>query len=250
MNPRQRRGVMLMILAALGAVVVFVSVLSYVGQVREQVGNMQPVLQLTQDVPANTVISADMVEEVESPTRWLPDTIVGGVQELEGKVAAADLPQGAYLQQGMIMTAPELKPNQREIAIMVNAETGVAGKVHAGSVVDVYAAFPATEQSPACAIRVLSSVQVLQVGQQKEQQDTSGGQASTTSVVPITFALSAQQSLGLTYVEANADTVRLARLGGASSGKAPSQDSVCRWPRTGNANGGGGGAGGGGGDQQ
>lgn len=233
MNPRQRRGVLLMIFAALGAVVVFVSVLSYVGQVRAQVGNMRSVLQLTKDVPANTTITADMVRQVEAPTKWTPDTLFGDVAALQGKVAATDLSAGAFLQQGMLIPAPALQQNQREIAIMINAETGVAGKVEPGSVVDIYATFDGgQDQSSSCAVRVLSNVRVIDVGELTSAEETSGGQAEQNDVVPITFGLSAEQSLELTYAESFADTVRLARIGGVGNDTAPDVGRVCEVPRT------------------
>lgn len=224
-----------MILAALGAVLVFVSVLSYVGEVRAQVGNMRTVLKLTEDVPANTEVTAGMVEPVQAPAKWTPETMFSDVGELQGKVAASNLPQGSYLQKGSVIPAPALEQGQREIAIMINAETGVAYKVKPGSVVDIYATFDGTEQQPVpCAVRVLSSVRVIDVGQTSTQEDTStAGQSIENSVVPITFALTSEQSLELTYAESFASTLRLARIGGVGTPAPPSIDRVCEIPRTG-----------------
>lgn len=230
MNPRQRRGVLLMILAALGAVAVFVVVLSYVGQVRAQVGNMRPVLQLTRDVPANTAITGDMVKQVQAPQKWTPDTMVTTHADLQGMVAATDLPQGAYMQEGMLVPSPALQQDQREIAIMIDAETGVAGKVDPGSVVDIYAAFPGNQDDSSCAVRVLSSVRVINVGELTTEEDASNS-AEQNDVVPVTFALSARQSLELTYAESFAETVRLARIGGVGSDTPPEVGRICDVPR-------------------
>lgn len=226
-----------MILAGLGAVGVFVAVVSYVGQVRAQVGNMRPVLQLTRDVPANTEITGAMVRRVQTPAKWTPETMIRSLGFLRNKVSATSLPSGAYLQRGMVITAPALQEGQREIAIMINAETGVAGKVEPGSVVDIYATFEGTRQQAPCAVRILSSVRVIDVGQLRQQQGGGEGQVSTEAVVPITFALTAEQSLELTYAEAFANTVRLARIGGVGDAPAPPVDSVCAIPRTGQAGG-------------
>lgn len=245
MNPRQRRGVLLMITAALGAVVVFISVLSYVGQVRAQVGDMRTVLRLTKDIPANTAITPEVVETVDAPAKWTPGTMFGDISALQGKVAASDLPKGSYLQRGSVITAPGLREGQREIAIMINAETGVAYKVEPGSVVDIYATFEGTEDQPSpCAVRVLSSVRVINVGETSTEEGTSEGQPVQNSVVPITFALTSEQSLELTYAEAFADTLRLARIGGVGDAPPPAVDSVCKIPRTGNGQGGDSGRGG------
>ena len=59
MNPRQRRGVLLLILAALGAIGVFAAVSSYVADVREQVTPTTTALRLTRDVPAQGNITRD-----------------------------------------------------------------------------------------------------------------------------------------------------------------------------------------------
>lgn len=219
-----------MIMAALGAVVVFVAVLSYVGQVRAQVGQKRTVLQLTQSVQEDQAITSKMVTPVDVPTKWSSDTMISDLGTLQGQVAASRLPKGAYLQQGSVKPSPQLKRGQREIAIMINAETGVAGKVNPGDFVDIYAAFAASEDHPACAVRVLSGVEVIQVGQKTQQKTVKGGQATTQSVVPITFALPGNTSLNLTYVEANASTVRLARIGGGKDAPAPKKNKVCQIP--------------------
>ena len=234
MNPRQRRGVLLMILAALGSVAVFVSVLSYVGDVRARVGNKRPVLQLTEDVTAQEQITADMVKEVTNPAKWTPETALRDISALQGQVAASDLPEGSYLQEGSVMRDPALQPGQREIAIMINAETGVAGKIDPGSVVDIYATFQATDDHAACAVRVLSSVRVIDVGELRPEEGSDAGEVSQDTVVPITFALPGNSSLDLTYVEAFAQTVRLARIGGVGeSSSSPISDwRVCEIPRT------------------
>lgn len=221
-----------MVLAGLGAVVVFVSVLGYVSSVRSQVGGLVTVLKLTSKVQANSPITQDMVAPVEIPRRWMPPTTVTDFSQLDGKVAATDLPKGSYLQKGMVITAPRLQPGQREIAIMVNAETGVAGKVHPGSVVDIYATFPASNRKqPACATRVISRARVLDVGKLRTEHSGQGASVSENKVVPITFALSAEESLTLTYAESFADKVRLARIGGVGRDKPPQPKSVCAVPR-------------------
>ena len=50
MNPRQRRGVLLILVTVLGAVVTFVAMFSYVQSISSQVGPMTTVLKLSQQV--------------------------------------------------------------------------------------------------------------------------------------------------------------------------------------------------------
>lgn len=220
MNPRQRRGLMLMILAAIGAVVVFVSVIGYVGSVRAEVGVKTEVLRLTAPVAAYTQIDQSKLERVWVPKKWSPNTMINDFSQLQGKVAAADLAAGSYLQVGMLVTAPTLEPGQREIAIMIDAETGVAGKVQPGMLVDIYATyqFAQRQQQQSCAARIVKAARVIQIGQRVNVKDEKNNSV-TTSQVPITFALAAADSLKLTREESFATKIRLALIGG--TGQSP-----------------------------
>jgi pilus assembly protein CpaB len=208
-----------MIVAALGAVAVFITVIGYVGSVRAEVGVMTDVLRLKQAVPAYSPITDTMVERIQVPRKWAPETMIADPAELNGKVAAADLQQGAQLQQGMLIAAPVLQPGQREIAIMIDAETGVAGKVRPGMAVDIYSAFEtqAGQQQRSCAARIVKAARVIQVGRLTTEADSKNA-ANTNQVVPITFALSAPDSLKLTREESFATKIRLALIGGANGG--------------------------------
>ncbi|MFB4312842.1 Flp pilus assembly protein CpaB [Actinomadura sp. 21ATH] len=247
MNPRQRRGVLLMILAALGAVFVFITVLGYVGKVRADadaaVGEMTTVLQVQSKVDAFQPISASQMKQTQVPKKWTTPAFITNLADLQGKVAAGAIPQGAYLQQGMLLEAPALQPGQREIAIMIDAETGVAGKVMNGSIVDVYATFDSTQNgrqtTAACAVRILNRVQVINVGKVQAASPDAGKQPNTAqasqnsgSVLPVTFALNSNDTLGLTYAESFARKVRLALVGGTQDAKPPF-NRLCETPQAG-----------------
>lgn len=228
MNPRQRRGAVLMILASIGAVAVFVAVLSYVSSVRAEVGDFRTVLQLTKDVEANSSITDSMFKKVEVPKKWLGGSFITDPDRLDGKVAVKDLSKDSYLNSGMITEAPKLQAGQREIAILIDAETGVAGKVQPGSIVDIYATYAGDGQSTKnCATRILANSRVIDVGQQRsERKSNDQGQAELEAVVPVTFALSPTESLELTRAESFADKVRLAIVGPGST-TVPDRESVC-----------------------
>ncbi len=213
MNPRQRRGVLLMALATLGALVVFVSVLSYVGSVRDEVGNLGIALRLSQDVEAFGVVDEAVWEEVQVPVRWMSATTITDPRETIGLVAGTALPAGSFLQRGMLIEQPSLEQGQREIAILIDAETGVAGKVRGGSVVDIYATFSADGPLGQVARSdiIVTNALVLQVGRPTASGDEG---FADQAVVPITFALSVEESLALTYAESFAANVRLAIVGG------------------------------------
>ncbi|MFG2085561.1 MULTISPECIES: Flp pilus assembly protein CpaB [unclassified Spirillospora] len=208
-----------MILAALGAVAVFVSIIGYVGSVRAEVGVKTDVLKLKRPIEAFTPITGDDLERIRVPKKWSPDTMVTDVAQLEGKVAAADLPAGSHLQTGMLVPGPTLQPGQREIAIMIDAETGVAGKVHEGMPVDIYATYQKQDgnKQQSCAARIVRAARVIQIGQETKVKDDRNSSA-TQSQVPMTFALSAADSLKLTREESFANKIRLALIGGSGTG--------------------------------
>jgi pilus assembly protein CpaB len=216
MNPRQRRAILLLALAFAGLLGVFALVASYVGNVNTQVGPKENVLELTKDVPANSPIPDNAVTETQVPQRWAPKAALTSRAQLIGYVAAADLDAHSILQEGMISSPPQLKAGQREVAVLVDASTGVAGQIAPGSFVDVIAAYPADDQGkrPARTVVVVPSALVLAVGQPqlKGGNGVQEAQRDPSQVVPVTFALGKQQELLVAHAESFADDVRLALL--------------------------------------
>jgi pilus assembly protein CpaB len=214
MTPRQRRGVLLLGLSAVGLIAVFVLVAGYVADVRGQVEPKVTVLALRSDLAENQPFSAARMGEVSLPERWAPRNAIRDRDALAGLVAAADYPSGSIVQRGMAADPPQLAPGQREIAILVDAQTGVAGKIGPGSTVDIVASFGGDDQR---GVRARSEVlvpgaRVIDVGQPHARggPDPSGNVADPQQVVPVTFALSVRQTLRVTYAEVNAQEVRLA----------------------------------------
>ncbi|CAM4023712.1 Flp pilus assembly protein CpaB [Nocardiopsis rhodophaea] len=230
MNPRQRRGILLMIVAGIGAVAVTFSVMSYVAKLNAELGSYQTVLRLTQDVPAYQPVTADMVEEAKVPAKFFEESFVSDLQsDLELKpgevpVSAAALDKGLLLQTSMLRPAPDLKAGEREIAIMVDAETGVAGKVGPGSRVDIYATFKGDQENPPCAVRALTDIEVLELGVVRSEAEEETG--TLTGNVPVTFRLNPEDTLRLTYLESFSSTLRLGLVSGEGSGN-PGNETMC-----------------------
>lgn len=217
MNPRQRRGVLLLALSVLGAVGVFVAVSAYVADVRSQVEPLVTVYELAADLGAYEEITDAALAEREVPSRWVPATAVRSREELVGRVAAAPLSSGSLLQADMVVDRPEIASGQREIAILVDAETGVAGKIRPGDRVDIFATFAGDEgdegeenPEPPSSRIVVPSARIIDVGTPTVQEDDTGTAFEEQQVVPITFSLEVFDSLALTFVESYADSVRLA----------------------------------------
>jgi pilus assembly protein CpaB len=209
LNPRQRRGVLLLVLAAAGAITVFFAVSSYVSDVRSQVEPLVTVLQLKEDVEPYRPIDDSELKEFELPRRWAPDTALRERSELLGQVPASRLENGSILQKGMLVPEPELEPGQRELAILIDAETGVAGKVGSGDIVDIVASFEGDDANSPKSQIVVAGARVIDVGIQRTRE-VPGPTPQEEEVVPVTFALSVQESLVLAYAESFAAEVRLA----------------------------------------
>lgn len=209
MNPRQRRGVFLLGLAVVGAGAVFLIVARYVAGVRSQVEPLVTVQRLTRAVPAFDPVTPDDVEAIEVPERWAPDHAIRDPGQLVGLVAAVDLPAGSMLQEGMMTPEPGLQSGEREIAILVDAVTGVAGKVTPGAQVDIFATFE-IEGIGQCAVVLVPGARVVEVGVPATQQvPTQTGTLSEQSVVPVTFTLPPPDALKVVHAESFANEVRL-----------------------------------------
>jgi pilus assembly protein CpaB len=212
MNPRQRRGVLFLAVAAIGAIAVFFAVVGYVNNVESQVGNRVTAWVIKRDVPAYQPLRSDDVQKVEIPARWLPDGSIADLADLTGRVTSATMAKGTLLQSSNLIPQPSLEAGQREIAVMVDAETGVAGKVQSGDHVDVWATFgpDVTGSGPRTKL-IAQDLLVISVGGAVDREKASlSGATSSTQQVPITFATAEEQIKALTFAESFAAETRLA----------------------------------------
>ena len=123
----------------LAAALTFIGVAAYVNSVSSQVGPMTRVVRLTTDVAAMHPIAQSDIEVVEVPVRWTPAGAVTSFGQIEGLVTVGSYQSGEVLQTGMLTEPPGLQAGYREVAIMVDAETGVAGRISTGDYVDIIA---------------------------------------------------------------------------------------------------------------
>jgi pilus assembly protein CpaB len=225
MTPRQRRGVLLLVIAGIGAIVVFSLVSSYVDDVRKNVEPKTQVVVLTRTVPELQPIPPDAVRLKSVPAKWVGSQALRDPSEIGALVPSTELPAGVELQQGMLIEPPALQPGQQEVSILINADTGVAGKLRPGDLVDVLATFDADQatRSPASARTMIRRARVITVGvprvaSRPGQTAAAAAQSqnpleSTQQVlVPVTFALRPTLALRLTYAETYAAQIRLALI--------------------------------------
>ncbi|MGW0910486.1 Flp pilus assembly protein CpaB [Streptomyces sp. NPDC002784] len=226
MNSRQRRGVILLILSVVCALGAFAGVLSVIDDAESKVGPEVTAYRLKADVEPYKPLDAAQFEKISMPERWLSDNAVTDLREIEGRIAVTTLKQGSLLQSDMIVAQPALKPGQQEVAIMIDAATGVAGKITPNSTVNVYATFEGErEGAPAQSKIIVTNAKVLDVGDLTPlKPDADDRDRQPTDAVPITFALSTLDAQRLTYAESFAQRVRLALVAPGGGGTVPESD--------------------------
>ncbi|CAL9465807.1 hypothetical protein SUDANB105_02720 [Streptomyces sp. enrichment culture] len=226
MNSRQRRGVILLLLSVLCALGAFAGVLSVVNDVKSKVGPEVAAYRLKQQIEPYTPLSAAQFEKVSMPERWLSPNAVRDLSEIRGKIAVTTLQKGSLLQTDMIVKRPALEPGEQEVAIMIDAATGVAGKITAGSRVNVYATFEGErEGDPDQSKIIVTDARVIDVGELTVlTPDENDRGREPTDAVPITFALSALDAQRITYAESFAQRVRLALVAPGGDSAIPEED--------------------------
>ncbi|WP_406740288.1 Flp pilus assembly protein CpaB [Streptomyces atratus] len=218
MNSRQRRGVILLLLSVLCAFGAFAGVLSVISDVNSKVGPEVSAYQLKSDVAPYTALSSGQFEKISMPKRWLSTNAVTDLSEVNGKIAVTQLRKGSLLQSDMMQRRPELQPGEQEIAIMIDAATGVAGKITPGATVNIYATFESEKDGePSQSKVIVSNAKVLDVGKLTALEPSNDGKSNMGSeAVPITFALNTLDTQRIAYAESFAAHVRLALLASGS----------------------------------
>ncbi|WP_460068981.1 Flp pilus assembly protein CpaB [Streptomyces sp. YKOK-I1] len=226
MNSRQRRGVILLLLSVLCALGAFAGVLSVIDDVNSKVGPEVTAYELRSDIAPYTALEESQFKKIEMPKRWLSENAVTDLAAIHEKIAVTTLKKGSLLQSDMIVDQPALQPGQQEVAIMVDAATGVAGKIRPGSSVNVYATFEgARDSDPDQSKIIVTNARVLDVGKITAlDPDRNDRDSSATDAVPITFALSTLDAQRITYAESFAKRVRLALVAPGGATTIPDQD--------------------------
>ncbi|MFH8365890.1 Flp pilus assembly protein CpaB [Streptomyces sp. NPDC018031] len=211
MNVRQRRGVILLLLSVLCAVGAFAGVLAVIDDVQSKVGPETTAYRLKTDVPAYRTLSEEEFEQVSMPERWLPETAVTDLAGVRGKIAVTPLRKGSLLQSDMVVDRPALKPGEQEIAIMIDAATGVAGKITPGAAVNIYATFEGKHEGEKSVSQlIVAGARVIDVGKLTALEPDADDDRRVGEAVPITFALTTRDAQRVAYAESFAAHVRLA----------------------------------------
>ena len=216
-----------MIVAVVAAMGVFVAVSRYVADVNSQVGAKVTVYRAATTLAPYTTLTADDLRAVEVPERWVSPSALVRQVDLEGRKVGLPIEKGTMLTRDLLIPVSDLSPTEREIAINVDAVTGVAGRVLPGDVVDIYAVFADVPGLPKQVRVLVRGVRVVTVGgSQTVQQATTTEGLREKQVLPVTVALEPNDALAVTYASAFAAEVRLVKLpSGNSENRSGEKDS-------------------------
>ena len=117
---------------------------------------------------------------------------------------------------------PEINEGEREVAILVDASTGVAGKIQPGSDVDVIASYASEQGDPENGVKakrsrtivIVPGARVIAVGtpRLKGANGANEAQQDPAEVVPVTFALTKKEVIKVAHAQTFAADLRLALL--------------------------------------
>lgn len=199
-----------MVLSGIAAAVVFIGVSSYVNNVNSKVGPTVTVYQVTKDLPAFSTLSNKNTEPVQVPERWAAANTQLQAQAIDGRVTAVPLTAGSPVSTDVLVPPSDLDPDEREVAVNVDAVTGLVGRIKPGDRVDVYAVFADVPGLPQQARILVENVRVVSI--EGRQQVPAADSDTTQSVIPVTLALKPEDALGVTYANSFAKEVRLIGL--------------------------------------
>lgn len=212
MNPRQRRGLLLMVLSVVVAMAVFVVLTNYVRSVSSQVGPLSTVWTASEPIEAFTPLSEANLEPVQVPERWTAATARLELPELDGRRVGFRIEAGTTVTSDMLIPPSDLSSTEREVAINVDPVTGLAGRVRPGDRVDMYSVFADVPGLPAQVRVLVRDVRVVSIGGRQTVTETTDDGIQQSDVVPVTLALEPVDSLAVTYANEFAEEVRLVAL--------------------------------------
>ena len=222
MNARQRRGTVLLLVPVPLALAAFAGVYAVIRDVESKVGPEVVAYEVDEEIEPYQQLRAEQFREVRLPERYLPSTAITDLDELDGKVAVGPLVPGSLLQSDMISDRPELDEGQLEIAVMIDASTGVAGKIYPGARINMYAAYVLRQDEDDMEIvrLMVHNAEVIDVGDLTEIEDN----RDRVEAVPITFALDNLDAQRITHAEAFAEQIRLALVAPGDDTEIPERE--------------------------
>jgi Flp pilus assembly protein CpaB len=221
-SARRRRGVLLLLVAALAGSMAASRVRGEERAIRSQIGPLVPVVVVRSALPARTRIGPRQVAErlavVRIPARFVPGGVMSDPLATVGATTAIDLPRGAYLTHAALAKDPRytLRAGERAIDVEVSGGVRLAALGGPGARVDVVVTTEPRNGSPRAFVAA-DGAELLSLRQ------SDGGNAIATLRVPVKQAvfLTAATSFGRDarlLVRSPGDRAPAGRIGYAAPG--------------------------------
>lgn len=155
-----------------------------------------------QDIPANTAITAEMLDMKNFPKEMQTGKEITDKNAAVGRISPLAISKGEYLLSNRLIKPGEgadrlsykVPEGMRAMSIPINDVTGVSNMVKMGDRVDIVALVPATAASPeAKSALVLQNIEILAVGSIYKETASADQKAGGT----VTVAVDPQSALKL-----------------------------------------------------
>lgn len=174
-------------------------------------GEFVKVVTAKQRISAKTMITAQMVDTKEIPSKYINTDAAVDPKEVIGKTVKSEILPGEQVLRGKLAGAKGtseglsymIEPGKRAVTIAVNEVSGVANQVLPGDRVDIMGTF---DNQGVLTTLVLQNIPVLSVDQ---TTDTSGQGENKTSARTLTLSVSPDQMQPLVLCS-EMTTIRLA----------------------------------------
>lgn len=215
MDISRRRGIAFIVVALVLAGTSGCLLFRYLQELENRVGATVDVVAASRDIPARTLITPELLTMETIPRRYFVESYILNPADIVGWVTLLDIREGNYLLREMVDQNAGLGPGERAVSIAVNQVTSVGGNVLPGNRVDVMVSYE-DEAGSGVTEMLLQDVEVLAVSTLLPSAEEGG--LGPTRFLPtgelisdatVTFALTPQQAMQLTYMSNFATEVRL-----------------------------------------
>lgn len=163
------------------------------------------VLTVTVDLPENTVLTQDMLEQKKLPDMAITKGTAKSIEEAVGKITKYPLSAGEQVilsklgsigEEGSGKLSLELPKGYRAVTISVDDVIGVAGFINKGDYVDVISTM--SKESVVTTSLLLQKVKVIRVG-----SSSPAGQPPSAKYETVTLSLTPDDAVKLSYAATN-----------------------------------------------
>ena len=189
--------------------------LTYLSALKPANNAQRAVLVATQEIPARSRITAEMVSKQMRPAQGVEPDAVAEPAQAVGSLALITIPTGGQITSSKIGTnvaqalPVRLEPGMRAVSIPVDRVKDVAGLVQPGDRVDVIAIPPSKNTGPPPkAVTIFRAIRVLAVGNALENPSATPSPQEEQAAT-VTLEVTPRQADLLAWADSNA-TLRLA----------------------------------------